>query len=79
MQDIDPAVQRRIGRVQPEEQVVRAAAWLRAAGITVINFDMMYGLPGQSAAQVAATARFAVEQGADRVAVFGFFMPMCPG
>jgi len=72
VQDIDPAVQRRIGRMQPEAVVARGVGWLRAAGIRAINLDLMYGLPGQTAAQVAATARFAAELGADRVAVFGY-------
>jgi oxygen-independent coproporphyrinogen-3 oxidase len=72
VQDIDPTVQRRIGRIQPEETVARAVGWLRAAGITAINLDLMYGLPGQTGAQVAATARFAAALGADRVAVFGY-------
>ncbi|MDO9709000.1 oxygen-independent coproporphyrinogen III oxidase [Paracraurococcus lichenis] len=72
VQDIDPAVQRRIGRIQPQETVARGVAWLRAAGIRGINLDIMYGLPGQTTAQVAATARFAAALGADRVAVFGY-------
>ncbi|TDH63495.1 oxygen-independent coproporphyrinogen III oxidase [Dankookia rubra] len=72
VQDIDPAVQRRIGRTQPQETVARGIGWLRAAGIRGINLDLMYGLPGQTGAQVAATARFAAQLGADRVAVFGY-------
>ena len=72
VQDIDPAVQRRIGRPQPAAVVERSVAWLRAAGIRGVNLDLMYGLPGQGAAQVAATARFAAGLGADRVAVFGY-------
>jgi oxygen-independent coproporphyrinogen-3 oxidase len=72
VQDIEPAVQRRIGRIQTEEVVARGVGWLRAAGIQGINLDLMYGLPGQTGAHVAATARFAAELGADRVAVFGY-------
>jgi oxygen-independent coproporphyrinogen III oxidase len=72
VQDIDPVVQRRIGRTQPEAVVARGVGWLRAAGINAINLDLMYGLPGQTGAQVAATARFAAQLGADRVAVFGY-------
>ncbi len=34
--------------------------------------DVMYGLPGQGVAEVQATARFAAELGADRVAGFGY-------
>ncbi len=72
VQDIDEGVQRRIGRVQPAEEVAAAVRRLRAAGIARINFDMIYGLPGQTEAHVAATARFAAAMGADRVAVFGY-------
>ena len=72
VQDIDPEVQRRIGRVQPLAMVQRAVAGLRAAGIAGINLDLMYGLPGQTAAHVEASARAAVTLGADRVAVFGY-------
>jgi oxygen-independent coproporphyrinogen-3 oxidase len=72
VQDMDPGVQERIGRVQPAAMVESAVRRLRAAGMTGINFDLMYGLPGQDNAHVAASARFAAEAGADRVAVFGY-------
>lgn len=72
VQDIAPEVQARIGRVQPAA-VVEAAAWhLRAAGIPRINCDLIYGLPGQAAEHVAASAAFVAALGADRVAVFGY-------
>ncbi|WP_135467934.1 oxygen-independent coproporphyrinogen III oxidase [Crenalkalicoccus roseus] len=72
VQDIHPEVQRRIGRLQPEACVAEAAARLRRAGIGRLNLDLMYGLPGQTEAHVAASARFAAALGADRVAVFGY-------
>jgi oxygen-independent coproporphyrinogen-3 oxidase len=72
VQDMDPGVQKLIGRIQPAGMVQDAVQRLRAAGIAAINFDLMYGLPGQDAAHVAASARFAAEMGADRVAVFGY-------
>lgn len=72
VQDISPEVQARIGRSQPAELVAGAVARLRAAGVARLNLDLMYGLPGQTPAHVAASARFAAEQGADRVAVFGY-------
>jgi oxygen-independent coproporphyrinogen-3 oxidase len=72
VQDISPKVQRVIGRVQPAEQVAVAVERLRAAGIGGINMDLIYGLPGQGVAEVEASARFAAENGADRVAVFGY-------
>ena len=72
VQDMDPEVQKLIGRIQPASQVESAVKRLHAAGITAINFDLMYGLPGQDTSHVAASARFAAEMGADRVAVFGY-------
>lgn len=72
VQDMDPEVQRRIGRIQPREVVEAAVERLRRAGIRRINLDLMYGLPGQTEAHVAASARFAAALGADRVAVFGY-------
>jgi oxygen-independent coproporphyrinogen-3 oxidase len=72
VQDMDREVQERIGRIQPASMVEGAVRRLRDAGIAAINFDLMYGLPGQDTAHVAASARFAAEMGADRVAVFGY-------
>lgn len=72
LQDANDAVQRAMGRIQPPAMVASAVAKLRAAGFTGINLDMMYGLPGQTAAHVRATARLAHELGADRVAAFGY-------
>lgn len=72
VQEMDAGVQALIGRIQPAEMVESAVSRLRAAGIGAINFDLMYGLPGQDRTHVAATARFAAAMGADRVAVFGY-------
>lgn len=72
VQDVTPAVQERIGRVQPAGQVEAAVTGLRRAGISHINMDLIYGLPGQDVAEVEASARFAADCGADRVAVFGY-------
>ena len=72
VQDIAPEVQARIGRPQPKELVAVAVERLRRAGIGGINLDLMYGLPGQDVSHVEASARFAAELGADRIAVFGY-------
>jgi oxygen-independent coproporphyrinogen-3 oxidase len=72
VQDITPAVQKLIGRVQPTAQVEAAVRGLRALGVGGINMDLIYGLPAQGVAEVEASARFAVDCGADRVAVFGY-------
>ena len=72
VQDTAPHVQRAIGRVQPFEQVERAAGWLREAGIADLNIDLMYGLPEQSARDVARSAELAASLGPQRLALFGY-------
>jgi oxygen-independent coproporphyrinogen-3 oxidase len=72
VQDLNPHVQRAMGRVQPLEQVAQAVALLRAAGIARISMDIMYGLPGQTLDDVVRTARLARELEPDRVAMFGY-------
>ncbi len=72
VQDVTPAVQERIGRIQPKAQVEAAVRGLRAIGVGGINMDLIYGLPGQGVAEVEDSARFALDCGADRLAVFGY-------
>ena len=50
VQEFDPKVQAAINRIQPPEMVERAISGLRAAGVPNINFDLIYGLPHQTAA-----------------------------
>ncbi|NYZ17272.1 oxygen-independent coproporphyrinogen III oxidase [Azospirillum sp. RWY-5-1] len=72
VQDFDPAVQEAINRVQPLAVTQRSLDWLRGAGITHINLDLMYGLPRQSVESVTRSAETAVGLGADRFSVFGY-------
>ena len=72
MQDANPHVQQAIGRVQPFEQVERAADWLREAGIANLNLDLMYGLPEQTARDAARSAELAVSLKPQRLALFGY-------
>ncbi len=72
VQTFDPGIQAAIGRVQPLEEVARVTDWLREAGISSLNFDLMYGLPGQSDAILEETIDSALALGPDRLAVFGY-------
>lgn len=65
-------LQAAIGRVQPAELIERSVKLLRDAGVTSLNFDLMYGLPGQTDADLNDTIRQAVALGPDRLAVFGY-------
>lgn len=72
VQTFAPHLQKAIGRVQPEESIATGVALLRDAGVQSLNFDLMYGLPGQSEADLAETLALAARYGADRIALFGY-------
>lgn len=72
VQSFDPAVQQSINRIQPLDQVRRSLDRLRDAGIVSVNFDLLYGLPHQTAASLEDTvAKVAVLQ-PNRIALFGY-------
>lgn len=72
VQDFDATVQKAIGRIQPIETVARAVTALRGAGIAAINFDLMYGLPHQTAETIRRTIDLTHEFGPSRIALFGY-------
>ncbi|MDP6952201.1 MAG: oxygen-independent coproporphyrinogen III oxidase, partial [Alphaproteobacteria bacterium] len=72
VQDFTDEVQQAINRVQPVAMVADATAMLRQAGIAALNFDLMYGLPHQTEADIARTVDQAVALAPDRVAMFGY-------
>lgn len=72
VQTFSPAIQTAIGRIQPSEMIERAVDSLRGAGVSSINFDLMYGLPGQTIADLENTIERTLFLGADRIALFGY-------
>lgn len=72
VQDFDPDVQNAIGRVQPYSLVAKAAEHLRTAGIESLNFDLMYGLPGQTPTTVLETVEKTLSLAPGRIALFGY-------
>ncbi len=72
VQTLAPDLQARIGRVQPLAAIERTVELLRNAGIASINFDLMYGLPGQTERDLGETLDHSIAMGADRLAVFGY-------
>ena len=72
VQTFAPEVQRRINRLQPLKHIEAAVGWLRAAGIDAINFDLMYGLPGQTRWDVADAVSVALRLRPARIALFGY-------
>ncbi|MFN3989601.1 MAG: radical SAM protein [Erythrobacter sp.] len=72
VQTFAPHCQKAIGREQSALLISRSVEWLRAAGVTSLNFDLMYGLPHQGAADLADTLEHTRLMGADRIALFGY-------
>jgi len=72
VQDFDERVQRAVGRLQSFDQTARVVDWLRQAGISGINLDLMYGLPYQTTATLEATLRQALALAPERIALFGY-------
>lgn len=72
VQDLDPVVQRAIGRLQPAEQVCRTIEAARDAGFEAVSVDLIYGLPEQTPDRFRRTIERIVELGPDRVACFGY-------
>ncbi len=64
--------QKAIGREQSLTMICRSVDLLRRAGVTSLNFDLMYGLPYQSEADLEDSLETTRKLGADRVAVFGY-------
>ena len=48
VQDLEPAVQKAIGRKQSYEETEACAAAARALGVGSLNLDLIYGLPLQT-------------------------------
>ena len=72
VQDFALPVQMKINRLQTFGLVAAANEFLRQAGFTSVNFDLMYGLPAQTVESVARTAQQAAELQPDRISVFGY-------
>ena len=72
IQDLDPRVQRAIGRIQPVDQVRRTVEAAREAGFGGVNVDLIYGLPEQTPDRFRRTVASVLELAPDRVACFGY-------
>lgn len=72
VQTLEDEIQKRIGRIQPLAMVAKGTKALRDSGVHSLNFDLMYGLPGQTTNHLLRSIDAAVELGPDRVALFGY-------
>jgi oxygen-independent coproporphyrinogen-3 oxidase len=73
LQDVDPAVQAAVQRIQPLELTREHVEEARRLGFSSVNVDLIYGLPLQTEAGFRATVRTVIEELApDRVACFSY-------
>jgi oxygen-independent coproporphyrinogen-3 oxidase len=72
VQTLSEPIQRAIGRVQPLAMIETVVGQLRGAGVSSINFDLMYGLPEQGLAELDETLSLALAMRPERIALFGY-------
>ena len=72
IQDFDPKVQAVINRVQPYEIVKETMDIARSMDFASVNFDLIYGLPLQTAASIEDTFEKVLQLKPDRIAYYGY-------
>lgn len=72
VQDLDPVVQSLINRVQSFELISKTVEKLRSRGFHSVNFDLIYGLPGQDKSRFLETLHSVLELNPSRLSVFAF-------
>lgn len=72
VQDLDPAVQRAVNRIQPPEVTQAALQEGRALGYRSVNLDLIYGLPKQSVQTMQATLETVLQWRPDRIALYSY-------
>lgn len=72
VQDFDPAVQKAVNRIQPQEEVASVMASARELGYHSISVDLIYGLPLQTPESFADTVEAMIALAPDRLAVFNY-------
>ncbi|WP_434557854.1 oxygen-independent coproporphyrinogen III oxidase [Pseudomonas sp. Z4-20] len=81
LQDLDPAVQRAINRLQSLEETRAVVEAARTLQFRSINIDLIYGLPKQTPESFARTVEEVISLQPDRLSVFNYahlperFMP----
>ena len=72
IQDFDLEVQKLINRMQSFEQVKAVTEKARELGYESVNYDMVYGLPGQTEKSVEETLRKVLKLRPERIAYYSY-------
>ncbi len=57
IQDFNFQVQQAVNRIQPEDMLFQVMDWVREAGFTSVNVNLIYGLPDQTLDTFKSTIR----------------------
>ena len=74
VQSMDDALLAAIGRIHTAQQAKEAVAMAREAGFENLNLDLMYGLPGQSAAQWQQTLEAAIALAPEHLSCYSLIL-----
>jgi putative oxygen-independent coproporphyrinogen III oxidase len=74
MQSSSPAVLRILDRQHTPDRAPRAAIEAREAGFEHVNLDLIYGTPGETADEFAASLRAVTEAGVDHVSAYALIV-----
>ncbi len=72
IQDFDLNVQKQINRIQPFENVKNVTEEARRIGYDSVNFDLIYGLPGQNQNTINETISKTMQLKPDRIAFYSY-------
>lgn len=72
IQDFDPKVQFMINRYQTPAQVLTITELARSLGYQSINYDLIYGLPGQNSKGITETIDEVIRLRPDRIAFYSY-------
>jgi oxygen-independent coproporphyrinogen-3 oxidase len=72
IQDTNIEVQKAINRIQDTQRISELVNYARQKGISLINLDLIYGLPFQSQKTFATTLNDIVDMAPDRISLFNY-------
>jgi oxygen-independent coproporphyrinogen-3 oxidase len=72
VQDVSDEVQNLVNRHQPVEVTAKLTTYARSTGYESVNFDLIYGLPGQTLESMQRLADVVIDLAPDRLAVYSF-------
>lgn len=71
VQSFNDGLLQRIGRIHTAEQARQAVSMARTAGFKNVSLDLMYGLPGQTLADLAASVAEAADLQPQHISIYG--------